>query len=456
MTVTHPLIRFLLDSGDVEFSGTQVISARLVEQTSVVSTDTPINTLEFKVKTVDDTFSMFSDSFSLLKEKLPILAYEYVDGSARLLGKFYLEKWKNTSERVIEFSAYDILGVLKDTDFDGAFLATPTTLTDVMSQTFVPINVSYEIESSLASVEISGYNPAGSYRDALQQICFAAGATIITSRREEMLITPIVIPSLVYDTIINDSARMQNPTVELLPVVSRIELVSHNYAQGADIETIYDETLDAGSYKIVFGKPYYNVVITGPGYTQSTLGTEGGDEIGTEGGDTLEAGGEYVTGSNAVYLTLTTGGQVTITGYPWLDSKRSFIFNETGTSEVVNKKTLTISNAMMINVDNAQSILDTARDYNRLRYTQKMRLLPTVEVNTGDIVLSSALQNKKLIAAALKIESDLTRGFLADIELRGTVRAFIPPAENPVRYARSGVAVSGAGLTRNNSWRQYA
>lgn len=455
MTITRPLVRFLLDTGDIEFAGTEIISAKLIEQTSIVSSETPINTLEFKVRTSDDAFSMFSDSFSLLKEKLPLLAYEIVDGDSQLLGKFYLEKWKNSGERVIEFTAYDIIGVLSDTDFDGAFIDTPTTLTAVMSQVFTPINVSYEIEATLADVEISGYNPAGSYRDALQQICFAAGATIITSRRETMLITPIAIPDLMYTTRVRDNEILQNPTVELLPVVSKIELVSHNYTQGDTLETIFDEYLAAGSYKIIFDKPYYSVIISGPGYTQSTLATEGGDDITTEYGDYLEAGGEYTTGSNSIYITFSVAGQVTVTGYPWVDSKRSFIFNETGTEEVTNKKTLTISNATMVNIINGQAILDNVRDYNRLRYVQKMRLLPTVEVNTGDIILSNAIQENKLLACATKIETSLTQGFLASVELRGKVPVYAPPVENPVRLSRSGIAVSGAGLTRNNYFRQY-
>jgi len=455
MSVTHPLIRFLLSSGDVDFSGNQIISAKLIEQTSVISTETPVNTLEFKVKTIDDTFSMFSDSFSLLKEKLPLVAYESVNGTSRLLGKFFLETWRNTGDRLIEFAAYDILGVLGDTDFDGAYFDVPVTLTNIMAQIFTPINVDYELDSSLADVEISGYIPSGNYRDALQQICFAARATIITSRREVMLITPIIIPNSSYSVMIGSNERMEKPTVELLPVVSRIELVSHNYIQGDTIETIFDKYLEAGSHKIVFNNPYYSIVISGPGYTQFTLATEGGDDITTEGGDYIEVGGEYVTGSNSIYLTISTAGQVTVTGYQWIDSKRSFIFDEIGTEGVANKKTLTISDATLVNVDNAQNILDNLRDYNRLRYVQKIRTLPTVNVNTGDIVLSSTLQNKLLVTSALKIETELTRGFIANMELRGLVGAYVPPVENPIRYARTGIAISGAGLTRNNSYRQY-
>jgi hypothetical protein len=456
MTITRPLIRLLLESGDVEFTTTEIISARLIEQTSIVSTEIPINTLEFKVRTSDPAFSMFSDTYSGLKEKLPILAYEYVDDVARLLGKFYLEKWKNTGEDIIEFSAYDIIGVLADTDFDGAFTGDTTTLSEAIAQFLLPIGVQYEINADIQDVTIAGYNPPGKCRDALQQICFAAGATIITSRRENMLITPIEIPSLAYESRIRSGERLRNPTVELLPVVSRIEIVSHDYVAGETIETIFDKSLAAGAYKIVFDKPYSGVVVTGGGYTPLLLATQGDVEILTENGYNIEAGGEYNIASNAVYLSVETPAQVTITGYPFVDNKRSFIFEETETEEISNKKTILVSDATLIFSGIAQSILDGMRDYYRLRYSQKIRVLPTVDVNTGDIIVSDTLNSNRLIASVLKIESDLTRGFIAGIELRGKVPDFIPPAESPVRYARAGISVSGAGMTRNNSWRQYA
>lgn len=455
MTTTYPIVRFLLDTGDLEYSRSQVVSAKLIEQNNILSTEIPINTLELKIKSLDDTFSMFSDSFALLTEKLPLLVYENIDGVTNLLGKFYLNTWKNPSERILEFTATDIISVLNDTDFDGVFFADPITLTAAFAQIFAPINVTYEIESTLADVEISGYIPAGTYREALQQMCFAARATVVTARRESLLITPSVLPEFFYSSRIRNNTRIGKPSIELLPLISTIELVSHNYTEGPDIETIFDEYLEAGSYKIIFEKPYYSVVISGPGYTQTVLGTEGGDYIGTENGDYIEAGGEYNLGSNSVYLTISEAGQVTVTGYPWIDSKRSFIFNETGTADARNKNTITISDATLISTTNGQAVLDNVRDFYRQRYLQKIKLLPT-DLQTNNIALSESLYNTKILANVEQMNINLTGGFLSDVTMRGIAPAYAPPIENPVRRVRAGIAISGAGLTRNNKWRQYA
>lgn len=455
MTVTYPIIRFLFSSGDVEFSRTQVKNANLLEQTNIISTEIPINTIDFKLVTLDDLFSMFSESAALLTERLPLLVYEQVDGETLLLGKFYLSTWKNTSDKVMEFSAYDIIGVLDNTDFDGLFWSTPVTLAAALAQVLTPINVAYEIDSSLADVELSGWMPSGSYRDALQQIGFAAGATILTSRRENILITKSVSPTFFYVDRLFSTERLGKQTLELLPIVSTIELVSHNYEASDTVETIFDKYLEAGSYKVIYEKPYYDIVISGPGYTQFVLGTEAGDYLTTENGDYLEAGGEYNVNSNSAYFTISVAGQVTITGHPWIDSKRSYIFNETGTNESQNKKTIKVADATLINTSNGQTILDGMRDYYRLRYVQTTKILPT-ELETNDIVLSNTVYETNVLVSIQKMDMDLTGGFLSKVEMLGVVPVYVEDSVSPARRLRTGIAVSGAGLTKNNRWRRYA
>jgi hypothetical protein len=449
MTITYPVIQFVLDTGVLEFSRLQVLSAELVEETTALSIDLSINTIKFKIKT--DTFSMFTES--VLAERTPIIVSEVVDGVVRLLGKFYLDTWKNITQQITEFSAIDIVGVMDSTDFDGAFLETDTLVSSLLSGILVPINVSYSLDAAFSATTLKGWIPPGNYRDAMKQIAFAIGATVITSRLEILSIVPAVIPNLTYTYEIAETQKISGQSaIEKLPLVSNIELVSHNYTKKATVETFFDKYLAAGSYKIVYDQPYTDIVITGPGYTQSTLGTEGGDEIGTENGDQLEAGGEFVTGSNATYLTILTAGQVTFTGYQWLDSKQSFTVSN---PDVTNKNTLVISDATLISIDNAQGILDLVDDYYRQRYTQTIKILPS-NIEVGDIVLSSTIYDTNIMAYVQKATTDLCKGFTAKLTMRGFIPTFVPPEASPTRRARTGVAVTGSNLTHNNQWRQYA
>jgi hypothetical protein len=240
-----------------------------------------------------------------------------------------------------------------------------------------------------------------------------------TAESSTLDLVPVVIPATTYTDEILDTEKSVTQSVELLPLVTKIELVSHTYTQGADIEDIYEADLDPGTYKIVFENPYHTVIIAGPGYTIWTLGLESGDDFVLEDGTTyLEVGGEYVLGPNALYLDVTASGTVTITGYQWLDSKRSFIFNEAVAVEFQNKNTKTISDATLISLDNAQAVLDQLRDYYRLRYKQSMKLFDsTRDVNT--IVLTSTVQSKQVIGTILRRNLSLTGGNLSDIETLG-------------------------------------
>jgi hypothetical protein len=455
MTTTYSIIQFLFPSETIEFSRDQILAANLVEENTPISIEIPVSTLTFKLYVSDNSFSMFSDSSTALIEKLPILAYESIDGDVRLLGKFYLKKWKNTQEHQIEFTAIDIIGVLENTDFDGVFFSDATLVSEALTQILTPINVSFELSDDFVDSSVKGWIPSGNYREALQFLCFAGNAITSTARSENLVINSISIPELFYDAKLKDSEK-KNVGIEFLPLISKIELVSHNYTQQDTLETIFEKYLEAGSHKIVFSKPYTGVVVDGPGYTQSVLGTEGGDTLGTEYGDSLEAGGEYNINSNSVYLTISTAGTVTITGYPWLDSQRSFVFNEDGVTEADNKNTILISDATLVNVDNGQDILDNLINYYRQRYIQNVKIFPTVNVQTGDIVLSGTIYNNKILAYVRKMEIDMIGGFLAKTEIHGLAApAYVPAEENPTRKARTGMATCGADLTRNNSWRNY-
>jgi hypothetical protein len=427
----------------------------LIEEVNLISREIPNNAVEFKIINNDSSFSMFDgETFQLLSERLPVFVYENVDGSNQFLGKFYLEEWENISEYEFKFRAIDIIGVMDATDYDGGFWSSATTLQDVLSDILNPIDVLFTIDESIADVEISGWIPPGNYRQALQQVCFSARATASTFGSDRLLIKPINLPSGKYDWKIRDSEKYLNQSIKLQPLITSIEIVSHNYTQGTELETIFEKYLDAGSHKIIFEKPYYDIVVNGPGYIPTLLITEGGDYIVTESGDYIEVGGEYVFGPNCLYLEMTEGGTVTITGYPWLDSKRSFIFRETGIQKYANKNSLKVEDATMISTDNAQIVLEQMRDYYRQRYIKNITLLPS-DVEIGDTVLTGTIYQKNILGTAQKMDIDLSGGYVAKTDLLGIEPIYVEPVETPARRARTGISICGSELLRQNSFREY-
>src|SRR5690606_5610105 len=159
----------------------------------------------------DGSFSMFNgDIYAKLKKKLPVSVYENVDGKDIFMGQFYLDTWKNITDETMQFTAVDIIGVLGDTDFDGIFWEEPVTLSSAMSQIFTPVGVVYELDSKISGNLISGWIPPGTYRDALQQICFASRASARTSRSSSLILEPTTLPVGKRDYVVTRDNSKQN------------------------------------------------------------------------------------------------------------------------------------------------------------------------------------------------------------------------------------------------------
>lgn len=453
MTITSPTIVLTVGASSLTFTGSEIISANLVEEINPLSVELPFNVLEFTILSYNTSFSMFSGNiYNLLSERLPIMAYENVNGVSTFLGKFYLDKWTNLTEYKFQFRAIDVIGTMAATDYEGGFWSIPTTLETVLNQVLLPKNIVFTIDDTLKSIPIQGWIPPGDYRSALQQICFAAGVVASCARSDRLMISPIIFPFVKYDYKLTKADKLKDEPIELTPLVTSIELVSHSFTQGTDIQTIFDKYLEVGSHKIIFDQPYYSIVIDGPGYVPLLFINENGDFIVTENSDYIEAGGQYTFGPNSINLEMQEAGQVTITGYPWVDSKRSYLFYETGLTEYANKNALTISDATMINETNAQAILDQIRDYYRQRYKQTITTISS-EIQTNDIVLSSTIFNRKILTTVLKMDMDLTGGNLQTNEILGIEPIYVEPIEFVSRKAITGIALPGMDLTYNNRWR---
>ncbi len=420
--MTYPIIDVTVKEGTVlRFEKQDIIGATVVQEVNPSSFDLPYSTLEFQVKNRYNSLVMFSgETYEMLSQRLPVMAYISAGGVNTLIGRFYLQSWKNESDDVIRFEAIDILGVLSETDYEGGFWETPTSIDDVLHKILAPLDIEYSVDEALLGVTLSGWIPPGDCREAMQQISIASGATVKTSGTTTLSFIPSVVPSDAYKVEVGDDKKSAKQTIELLPLVTKIELVSHTYSKGAEEQDIYEEELEIGKYKIIFEQPYHTVIINGPGYDITTLALESGDDFVLEDGETLlEIGGEYMMGPNSLHLDVTSPGKVTVTGYPWLDSKRAFIFNEEVAERFANRNSLVVSDATLIGLDNAANILEYQRDWNRLRHKQKIRMFSS-GVDTTDIVMTGAIQGKQVIGVVLKRTIDLAGGNISDLEILGT------------------------------------
>jgi hypothetical protein len=403
MTVTIPRIRIKLSDGSfLEFQNTAVIEANIIEEISPISTELPISVLTAKLYDADNNFSVFSED-ELLAERLEIDAYETlgpVEGAIEhFVGKFYLDDWKVPQEHILEIRAIDVIGVLDTTPFDGHFWSSLTDIGDMLTDVFSGVNFLYSVSDVISSKQLQGWIPSGTRREALQQICFAAGAAVSTARQEGIEIIESPIPYIdkwhELDIGVNDKFMVQ--PIEKKPLITDIELISHNYEESGESEVIFQKILPVGTYKIVFEKPYYDIEVVGPAYVPDYLVTENGDYLVTENGDKIVTGGEYVYGPNSVFLNVFLEAEITVTGYPWINNQRAYSFTEDGISEYVSKNVLKIDQATLVSDDNAQAVLDRVANYYRQRFKHTMKLLPmaktryTSEIYGGNAIYGEAV-----------------------------------------------------------------
>ena len=440
--ITYPKIVITLsDDSTLTWQDTEVIEADVVEEMHPISAILPLSVLNVKVYDANNDFSIFDEN-ETLAERQTIMLYEIIDGTEYFLGKYYLDDWDSPTAQTLQLRAVDIIGVIDTTDFDGYFWDTLTDLEDILDIVLAGIDVTYDLAATLQDVQLKGYIKQGSVREALHQVCFAASAAVVTARSENIEIieapTPYSDAWHQLDIGVNDKF-MDQPT-KLKPLVTGIVLVSHTYERKEDLEIIYEDVLEPGTYKIIFDEPAEIISISGATYSNYVvIGAEDGSAVGTEDGLMIAAFANYEFGPNSLTVTvLDPGGTVTIQGYVYRDNKREHSFSEELVS-FVKDNVLKIQDATLVGPHNADAVLARLRDYYRGRYTHEMKLVPmtgesvygegvygegvygwsTVGVRIGQMVSIASLQGPYMRAVLEKSNLNLTGGFLVTMTAVG-------------------------------------
>ena len=425
MTATYPKIKLEVGVGHgtvVWFEDTEITKAKIIREISPLSTEIPIGTLEFTIYSTSADYSIFSDGtyFDYLSKRQPIDVYESVDLVDRYLGRFFLDKWENPSEYELTFKAFDLVGVADASPWDGYYWDSATTMDDIVDAILTPQDIPFTVHVDLASDTFTGWIPPGTCREALQQICFAAGAMVIAADDDELQIVPTILPydSPTADDTILDTERTGKQPVTLLPLITSIDVISHDYTEGTDVVTILSDTLAIGDYKFIFNDPYFDVTATGVGSLAYNIAAESGYQLITEGGVYLTMPGDFQYGSNCIYLYVLIEGAVVVTGYLWIDGKQSHVFDEADLDAYVTKNELAVKDASMVSSTIVAAVLTRISSYYRQRYSQDVILFPC-EHKTGDCVIINSSYGKQILGLIERMEYDLCMGFLATTKIVG-------------------------------------
>ena len=405
----------------------------------------PTVTLESGGHTMREKFSPFSDGeyYQAMTAGLVVDVSEYVDGAERAIGRFYLEEWNNPKEGELELVGTDLVGTLENKNFLGNFYETPASVSKIVSDVIGGVEVLYEIDSTIASKLLKGYIPGNiTLREALQQVLFACGAYALTTGDSKLKIKESIIPEASFtsgdiDVTVTNTEKTDSQSLNIQPLVTGVEIMSHDYAKGTTLEEIFSATLPEGNYLVVYPKPYWSVIATGVGDTTTYLATtndavlvtpDSPDNvpITTVGVTAYTIYGEFDFGVNYVYLHVPAGGgTATITGYPWIDATQIFSWTNPDSSSAqpsiwkINNATL-VPSVQTSTEETITDVLARIAAYASKRYLQKITLFPRTDIDLGNIALVDSLYGKDVVGVVERMSSNLSGGYLIETEIVGT------------------------------------
>ncbi len=389
-----------IDYGElITFTGADIQEATVVEQIDPISATVPTNILELSLYSDSADFAIISPAgdYSALQYRQPLAVYENVGNDKFFIGQFYLDDWDAISDTSMIFHAVDMIGVLDTIPYlGGLWLSGSDTVGDIIEAMFAAISTPYDLAPDIASVVVKGWIPACSYREALQQIAFAAGAYVTCSRAGLVQIYETVLASGLSSAeyTITKAQKGRDQTLTLKTLVTGVEVTAHDYVANTETSELYNGTLAAGTYTITFNAPMHDLSATGA---------------------TIAA-----SGANYATLTVASGGVVTLSGQGYTDTRRVVGVYDATLDTYVKTNILTIADATLVCSDNVATVAQRVYDYYQQRYTQKVKLFAP-SAAAGNSVLVDTLYSKQILGIVEKMDINLTGGYIVKAEITGVV-----------------------------------
>lgn len=382
----------------IYFMGADIKSAEVVEEINPLSVELPIDTLELHLFSSDATFSIISPTgdYAQLQNKQPLDVYEITGSDTVYIGQFYLDAWENPSDKEIIFKCIDMIGILDTVPYMGGIWLSPVTVGGLLTTMFEAIGTPHILDPELESVDVTGWLPVCTYREAIQQIAFMAGAYVTCSRSGTIQINKYTAASELagFDASISKSEKGKEQSLTLKTLVTGVELTGHNYVLNTVVAELYNGTLLAGDHTITFNVPMHDLSISG--------------------------GSIASTGANFAIVHVVTAGTVVLSGQGYTETKQVFGVYNTTLDSNVKQNILSVTNATLVNRDNVGSVAQRVYEYYQQRYLQKVKLYsPSIEV--GKTALIDTLYNRQMAGTVEKMTLDLSGGFTVKAEITGGV-----------------------------------
>lgn len=383
---------------DIMFGNEYNWQEGLIEVTVQESLDEKMQRLEsnqctIKLGNMNNEYNKYNPDNKLqyLQEGQIMQVYNSAELSAGLeqvpLGTFYLTSWGSPTEYTAEFKGNDLLYKLNDMYYYSKMYTNATVKTivdDIMAS--YSATVQYNIAANIKDIQLTGYIPIVSYREALQHVCFAAQGVCYVDRYGVLQIKRIDTTASTVDTLdYTKKAPSQDKQAEKY---NSVTVSCYSYEEGTSQE-LFKGTV-SGTQILTFGQPASNISVSGT-YTSFTA---------------------Y---ANCIVI-VGASGTITVTGKPYKTSEQPITaYISQDTSVGITKKNMPVDAIYLIgNSTTASSVATWLLACLQDDITNEFRWLSNPAIELGDYITLQVATN--ITKKALVHKNNFTyRGALSEV-----------------------------------------
>lgn len=327
----------------------------------------------------------------------------------RLIGKYYLKNIVRLGKNKFKINASSAVGLWIDKQHMGG-IYNGTTAGAILNEAVGDVSVT--IDADVAAVKLYGFLPIESCRDAIKNVLFAIGASLVKtdSGRPRFMflknVTPITVP---------DGRVYMGGKIDYSSPATAVNVTEHSYYQTTYDKTVtlFDNTDGTGTadHKLVtFSNPCYG----------------------------LSADGVTIHESGANYAIISGTGEMT--GKEYTHTTRQF---EVETGRNGESRTAIIDNATLVSIANSANVAARVADYQA-----------QAETINVDLVLSTENIRPGALLRFTDPFGDAAEGFVSDMDitLSGILKANTTVVKNYVPSHFGNNYQNVAVFTTNSTW----
>ena len=199
------------------FGMSELRSASIVNEASLISTELPISTLKWTLDSREDVDFMFQ-----LKQPVE------VQNNSNLIGVYYIDGYSRSAASVYSIECYDAFGILDENPFSGGVYtnkSAKTLLEEILDGDF---EIKYA--DDVADMNLTGAIQPTTKREAVQQVLFAWGVCAATDGGEAIRVFNL--PDEAVE--VGKNRTYTGVSVDVSSVVTEVRVTAHTYTQSSD------------------------------------------------------------------------------------------------------------------------------------------------------------------------------------------------------------------------------